>query len=257
MANTAHQNDSSMDDILMSIRNIISDDVKQSVGSVEKKTKPTVERKSPRAESISEATMPHSEQPVPSPARAPEANTRDETDVSLNITHEIPQSVHTEKSLAERIRSRIRAESSEVKTAPTMHADTYSRATPLPDALSEALGKEIGKELRESFVQESEEESAIDPETADYLDVDALRASLRKSVEYGRTSQVSPRNEQREYTQRANASRDSQQGALNVEQLVREVLQPLLSEWLESNLSNIVRGVVTENIEKMLASRHK
>ena len=45
-------------------------------------------------------------------------------------------------------------------------------------------------------------------------------------------------------------------GEYTVDNLMRELLRPLLREWLDAHLPSIIRTLVAEQIEKMLQQRH-
>lgn len=45
-------------------------------------------------------------------------------------------------------------------------------------------------------------------------------------------------------------------GEQPLENLVREMLKPLLKEWLDKNLPGIVRSIVTEQVEKIAGADH-
>lgn len=44
-------------------------------------------------------------------------------------------------------------------------------------------------------------------------------------------------------------------GNYTLENLMRELLKPMLKEWLDANLPSIVKWLVTEQIEKMLQAQ--
>lgn len=46
--------------------------------------------------------------------------------------------------------------------------------------------------------------------------------------------------------------RSSDRGGQTIESLVRELLKPLLKEWLDANLPTLVRWVVSEQVEKII-----
>lgn len=216
MSNSAQHNDSSMDDILASIRNIISDDVKQSVGAraPEKKEEPAViaDTQEPSPEATPETTV----SPV-------------DDEISVTLTESISQTPSAEGSITERIRSRIRAETSTDKT-PFAREDEYAKPSPVPDVLSDVLHQSV-------------DASVLDPETADYAaDEDFKMRFKRKAAQSAYTG-----------------SSRSEVGTngLNIESLVRESLEKILREWMDANLTAVVRDVVTDHLEKLLAGRHK
>jgi len=48
-----------------------------------------------------------------------------------------------------------------------------------------------------------------------------------------------------------------QVGDYSVEELAREMLRPMLKEWLDANLATLVKWIVTEQIEKICQQRPK
>ncbi|USO01572.1 MAG: DUF2497 domain-containing protein [Alphaproteobacteria bacterium] len=266
MSKPAHKNDASMDDILASIRSIISDDVKQSVGGAKNQVKSSSQSK--QTDLSSKEGQFDADQNYPMKANSPKDGTlesravesdsspaqeyfRDE-DISMQVTQAIPnQKRSLDDSITDRIRSRIRAEVSH-ETIPASSIDSL-----VDDAISPFSGVTELSEPQDSS-------STADTLMRQDAMLDANHEALNfpellsdETVERSLEALSSLDTVMGDQKTSASDSSLSQKTVKTLEDIMQEALRPLLREWLDRNLPVVVRSVVREQIEKILALRQK
>lgn len=217
----------SMEDLLASIREIIADDVRQ--------TKPS----KPVAKDEKMA-------PSKTPSLAP-ASEKKNDDIVLELVNKIDAPQKASPNLVEddRVRTRLRAETTfdpehiqadriEDYLGPAQTAEDSRLASTKP-----RFRADLEQLMQMNMAQpKASEKDLLDPETVKQT-AQALEG-LNSVIETTRTEIQS-----------------TGVGAKTVEDLMKEILKPLLKTWLDAHLPSLVKWVVAEQVEKILQSRHR
>lgn len=217
----------SMEDLLASIREIIADDVRQ--------TKPA--KASAKEEKVA---------PLKATPPAPEVLAKKQDDVVLELVNKIDAPQKMAPSLLEddRVRTRLRAETTfdPEQVAMDKIEDYLGPASPHQETklayAKPSFRADLDQFVQERVVQATQDKDLLDPETVKQT-AKALEG-LNSVIETTRTE-----------------TQSTGLGSKTVEDLMKEILKPLLKTWLDAHLPSLVKWVVAEQVEKILQSRHR
>jgi cell pole-organizing protein PopZ len=202
--------DPSMDEILSSIRQIISSDAKNAK------------------------------------ERSSESNAMDNLLDILDLTDAIPEEVKQKEVIVDK-----------KKEAPTREGGSSKPQKNIEPEISENEKKRLFKSLNE-LTDDPQSELPEDLQNElpqEYLPLENIPEEHLVSQEaLSETAQAfHPLNKLKQEKAKPPEPRLNQKvGTLTIEDLARETLKPLLKEWLDANLPSLVRGVVNEQVEKIV-----
>ncbi len=251
MSDQQNQEEPSMEEILASIRRIISeDDPEEGQGEKEAAEPEAAESEAPEAEAEVEPE-PEAEAPVEEPAAEDEEE-------ELELT----EKVNADGSpLEETAESEAAEEAPEPK--PIFDDEEAPEPEPEPEPELEAVEEEPAEEtpleeppvdeapVEESPVEESGEDLEVALELDDDLPTEAgddTEESLISEPTQVAASSALSEIARAAITQRALAIGEGR----TLEDLVREALRPELKHWLDAHLASMVERIVREEIKKMV-----
>ena len=214
MGKTLEKIDSTMEDVLASIKQIISEDLGKENKKAQKYESLKVSKKQSFDDSIDE-------------------------DI-IELTEEIEQNSNNVVSF----------NGKEIKM-PEKDTKTKASKEITPDTTIDLIdeAEEIEAPSNDDFVEPTKEpksdiRSKVEEQVESLISEDVMKVSA--DALKGLDS----------YTTNMKASiQDNSFGQKTVEDLMKEMLRPLLKEWLDANLPSLVKWLVTEQIEKMLKNQ--
>ena len=237
MSDPDNQNEPTMEEILASIRRIISEDGTEAEEGAADDEAP--------AEAAEETAEPDPD-PEPEPAAeeaAPEPADEEEDDDVLDLT----QMVGEDGSVVDLAKEREAA----------MAAESGEASEPEPTETSEEEA-DLEVDLQEPSAEsepEPEPELEAEAEAMPEPELEATSAPVDQGLLSDPTKDAAT-SSLMALTSAAgmaeNAGQASLSGGLTLEQLVREALEPYLKTWLDENLAPLVERIVREEIQKLV-----
>ncbi len=234
------RNEKEMEDILSSIRQIIEEDIE--------------DEKAPAPSSKTEVS------PVESPSfNTPQTDGNEEE--ILTLTREIKE----DGTVVDQ------GDGNQKEADMTAAKEQVQEETPVEDAIEEVVAEEVVGEVTarpsisstgetpEPFEEAEDAESVTtEPEVAKMDSSKEVENLLSEETIKESSDALADLSEiTRKLIQKEVFQNPDKIGAYTVEGLMRELLKPMLKEWLDMHLPSLVKWIVTEQIEKMLKQSGK
>lgn len=224
MSNTDQVPEPSMEEILSSIRRIISDDGDGDSSEGDASTEKPEETAAPQAEDDVKA-----KEPSPEKTDSPEPEAKKEPEAAD------PEPVEDEDDIFE-LTNVVEVEVEEVPSADD-ELDLGEIGTKIVDS-----GADVDDDIDFVNVDEAEPEPEPVAEVAAPAETDIADRLVSDGV--GKAAAAS-------FGDLATTLLSRGDSASTVEELIQEMLRPLLKDWLDTNLPNIVEKLVGEEIERI------
>lgn len=220
MSESRGQNEPSMEEILASIRKIISEDAPEE----------SAERKAQQDEDAAEAQSDPQKEGVGGEAAA--------DDGVLDLTRMVEDDGRVVELVAGESGASAERDDDAEETAEMVDSDTHSEeetamSAASPDEQKASAGKQkAGAGEQKQQPSGGEQEALVSEETS--ASTEAALSEVARTVRQGRAQDQGPLG-----------------GDSTLEKLVREALQPHLKGWLDENLETLVERVVREEVRRL------
>ena len=256
---TEQTNDPSMEDILSSIREIISGEGEEPKTLDSSSVEPTEQ---------TDLRVPESDQEILDLIHMLHE------DNSVEVVQPFSQSIIPEQAASKKTDAKpAQAESEKVIEEFVEETESIKKEAPTKKKLStseeEAL-ESIAKTLSEMDQDQGDDKSpSIEDKAIDQLHetMGAMEEDIQNNITDGGTDQFLSEETLSQAADALDALADfadssypvplKQVGGKSVENLMKEVLRPLLKDWLDANLPSMVRTIVAEQVEKIVQQKVK